>query len=113
MQNNQEQYDFYLLGQRYANHDIHEVRHLADSYEQEFGRGAREDFEAGVVSVIPHYAFLSPSVHESLEELKLQGGSLHFSQESFQNMERQRLQIKRRQARQPYPEEYHDSPKTR
>ena len=111
MQNNQEQYDFYLLGQRYAKSDIHEARRLASIYEQQFGTQAREDFEAVIASAVFEWEFLSPIVSEDLENLKFQGGSLHYSRGSIDK--NNRYQMRRKRYNYSYSEQATDSPKTR
>ena len=66
---------------------------------------------------IPNELINSQKIEKETKDIEYYKGKVYkipvTSQESFQNMERQRLQIKRRQARHPYPEEYLDSPKSR
>ena len=73
MENN-EQYDFFQVGQRHAKDGVEALKKLADSYEKHFGAQAREDFELGVASVIPQYSNFFVKTSEK-EELRPEDGA--------------------------------------
>lgn len=48
-------YNFYKMGQRYATEKIESLKRLADNIQKEYGKDARIEFEAGIVSTVPVY----------------------------------------------------------
>lgn len=55
-ENNQEEIDFFLMGERRANTTKDEVNALAKKIENDYGKDARLEFEAGFASaIVPTY----------------------------------------------------------
>ena len=59
MENNQ--YDFYDIGSKYAMRIKEEIKLKAKEIEEQFGKVARENFELGVASNISQYERISTS----------------------------------------------------
>lgn len=54
-----EEYDFYVIGQKHARDGIEALRKMAETYKSKYGEKAKEDFELGVISLIPQYSNIS------------------------------------------------------
>ena len=82
--NNEEQYDFFLVGQRHARDGVEALRKMAASYEKTFGAQAREDFELGIASVIPQYSNFFAKISEE-EEIRTDGATTNYGVENTRN----------------------------
>jgi len=74
--NNEEQYDFFAIGQRHARDSFVELRKIAESYEKNYGPQARADFELGIASVFPQYSNFS--IGSDDENIKTDGATTNF-----------------------------------
>lgn len=81
--NNGKQYDFFSIGLRHAKDGIDELRKMANIYERDFGRDAREEFELGIASIVPQYANFYQKTSE--EPIKTDRAITDYGKENTRN----------------------------
>ena len=79
---NENEYDFFLLGQKYANEGIAMLRKKAMEYEKEFGVQAKNDFELGVISTIPQYSNFTVELEENI---RMEGATTNYGVNNYRN----------------------------
>ena len=78
-----EKFDFYDLGQRYANETFQFIHQKALEYEKNFGEEARQMFELGIISLIPQYSRMFPAVEN--EKIKPERATAQYGVEGLRN----------------------------
>ena len=79
----QEQYDFFMIGQKHANDTLSEIKRLAQEYEKQYGKEAREEFENGIASEISQYFNTLAAPNDNINEEM--GGSIKYGVRNARN----------------------------
>ena len=83
MENNE--VDFYLVGQRHAKDGLAALKKMAKEYEERYGAQAREDFETGIASVIPQYANFFIASSELEQMVTPEGATTNYGVDNTRN----------------------------
>lgn len=80
---NKEEYDFYAVGQRHAADSVIELKKIAEIYEKDFGRAAKEQFELGVASIYPTYSSFIVSTRVTVKDAE--AATLNYGENNKRN----------------------------
>ncbi len=77
------EYDFFVIGQKHASDSIIELKKIANMYEKDFGKEAKEAFELGVVSFFPTYGKFEVSTKLTIKDAE--GATFVYGEENKRN----------------------------